>query len=84
MLLELELGVAAGEHVVVRLLDAGVADDERLVAGDLREQVAPSGYSRWYLKLAVARRDRPGDDHAVGGEDLAARAVEVARARCGR
>ena len=41
--LDLQLGVAPDELVVVALLDAGVADDERLVADDLANSAPRAG-----------------------------------------
>ena len=69
--LELEVGGAADELVVVGLLDAGVADDERLVADDLADQRSERVLALVLEVGVVRRRDRLGCDLAVGGDDLA-------------
>ena len=75
--LDLEQRVTTGELVVVRALDAGVPEHERLVAGELREQ-RPLRVETLELEL-VSGLDRPGDDLAVGADDPAARFREVAQ-----
>ena len=67
--------VPAREHVVVRLLHSRAADDHRLVADGLREELA-EGVDALVLVLVLAGH-RAGQDLAVGAEDLAARAGEV-------
>ena len=76
--LELELRVATHELVVVGLLHAGVAEDERLVPDHLAEQPA-LGVLALELELgAVVDLDRSREHHAVGRDDRAARTVGVA------
>jgi hypothetical protein len=72
---DLEQRVAPGELVVVGAFDAGVAEHERLVSRDLREQRALR-VEALELQLTPGL-DRPGHDLPVGGDDLAAGLREV-------
>ena len=75
---QLLLGRGPGEHVVLRPLELGGAEGERVVAGDVGVQVA-GRVLPLVLEVGAGRvGDRLGDDGAVGREDLAARLVELA------
>ena len=73
-----DVEVAADELVVVLRLDAGVAEVDRLVADDVREQLRGLGWVHADLLEVAFGRHRLGEDRPVRAEDEAARARVVA------
>ncbi len=76
-------GGRAGEDLRSRALDLRRAERERVVAGDVGEQVAGRVLAD-ELDVAVGLGGHgAGDDHAVGGDDRPPRLVEVAEQLAG-
>ena len=67
--LDLQLGVAAEQLVVVDALDAGVAEDERLVSDDLAEQRSERILPLELELGAVVDRHGLRDNLAIGRDD---------------
>src|SRR5205085_4550367 len=65
----------AEQHVVVRGLEAGVPDRDRLVPDDLGHEILERVLP--LLAVLVLHVGRSGQDRALGADDLAARRVEL-------
>ncbi len=76
---DLLLGGRTGEHVAVHPLDLRRAERERVVAGDVGEQVPGRVLPAILVGLARRGRIRHGRDDAVAGHDRATWFVELAQ-----